>query len=268
MNSEKAQRIYKAVMLIIITALITTLVTAIVVTERITSSASISNIAVGDGTTGIETTLAYIRTILEHGYIGELDDEQMLETAIKGYVAGVGDEYTVYYTKEEMDAQYDTAMGKYVGIGIYMIVNYEEGTIEVVDVMEESPALEAGMQAGDMITTVNGEKLTADNITELSNAIKESKEYLEYKELKNKIFQNKELKEKIEEFEKIRYEVQILSVKSHEQDEEKVKKLQQMYQILIENKEVKEFFDKEVVFNVMLADVNKIIAEAVRDVLN
>ncbi len=172
MNSEKAQRIYKAVMLIIITALITTLVTAIVVTERITSSASISNIAVGDGTTGIETTLAYIRTILEHGYIGELDDEQMLETAIKGYVAGVGDEYTVYYTKEEMDAQYDTAMGKYVGIGIYMIVNYEEGTIEVVDVMEESPALEAGMQAGDMITTVNGEKLTADNITELSNAIK------------------------------------------------------------------------------------------------
>lgn len=172
MNSEKAQRIYKAVMLIIITALITTLVTAIVVTERITSSASISNIADGDGTTGIETTLAYIRTILEHGYIGELDDEQMLETAIKGYVAGVGDEYTVYYTKEEMDAQYDTAMGKYVGIGIYMIVNYEEGTIEVVDVMEESPALEAGMQAGDMITTVNGEKLTADNITELSNAIK------------------------------------------------------------------------------------------------
>ena len=172
MNSEKAQRIYKAVMLIIITALITTLVTAIVVTERITSSASISNIADGDGTTGIETTLAYIRTILEHGYIGELDDEQMLETAIKGYVAGVGDEYTVYYTKEEMDAQYDTAMGNYVGIGIYMIVNYEEGTIEVVDVMEESPALEAGMQAGDMITTVNGEKLTADNITELSNAIK------------------------------------------------------------------------------------------------
>ena len=107
-----------------------------------------------------------------------------------------------------------------------------------------------------------------DKAYELSNAIKESKEYLEYKELKNKIFQNKELKEKIEEFEKIRYEVQILSVKSHEQDEEKVKKLQQLYQILVENREVKEFFDREVVFNVMLADVNKIIAEAVKDVLN
>ena len=107
-----------------------------------------------------------------------------------------------------------------------------------------------------------------DKAYELANTIKNSKEYLEYKELKNKIFQNKELKEKIEEFEKIRYEVQILSVKIHEQDEEKVKKLQQLYQILIENKEVKMFFDKEVAFNVMLADVNKIIAEAVRDVLN
>ena len=86
--------------------------------------------------------------------------------------------------------------------------------------------------------------------------------------MKNKIFQNPELKQKIEEFEKIRYEVQVLTVRANEQDEEKMKKLQELYQILIDNNEVKEFFDKEVAFNVMLADVNKIIAEAVKDVLN
>lgn len=44
-------------------------------------------------------------------------------------------------------------------------------------------------------------------------------------------------------------------------------KLQELYQILIENNDVKNFFDKEVAFNVMLADVNKIIAEAVKEVL-
>ena len=160
LNSEKAQRIYRIIMLIVITALVTFLITAVVVTERLTSSASIESIVNGDGTTGIETRLAYIRTLLEEDYIGELDDEQMIETAVKGYVAGVGDEYTVYYTKEEMDAQYDEAMGNYVGIGIYMIVNYEKGTIEVVEPMENSPALEAGMQEGDMIISVNGEVLT------------------------------------------------------------------------------------------------------------
>lgn len=108
-----------------------------------------------------------------------------------------------------------------------------------------------------------------DKAYELANSIKESKEYLEYKELKNKVFSNKELRIKIEEFEKIRYEVQVLTVKGNtEQDKNKMDKLQELYKILVENKEVKEFFDKEVCFNVMLADVNKIIAEAVRDVLN
>ena len=159
-------------MLIVITALVSSLLTAVVVTERITSKSSVEKIAEGDGTTGIETTLAYIRTLLQEKYIGELDDEQMLETAIKGYVAGIGDEYTVYYTKDEMDDQYDAAMGNYVGIGIYMIVNYEEGTIEVVSVMKNSPALEVGMQAGDMITKVNGKELTPDNVGELSDEIK------------------------------------------------------------------------------------------------
>ena len=50
-------------------------------------------------------------------------------------------------------------------------------------------------------------------------------------------------------------------------DEEKNKKLQEMYAILIQNKEIKEYFDLEVKFNVMIADVNKIIAEAIKDVL-
>ena len=91
METSKGQRIYRAIMLIIITALLSSLITAILVNERFTSSSSIDSIASGDGTTGIEKTLASIRTILENKYIGELDDEQMLETAIKGYVAGVGD---------------------------------------------------------------------------------------------------------------------------------------------------------------------------------
>ena len=110
--------------------------------------------------------------MLEDEYIGELDDEQMLEMAIKGYVEGVGDEYTEYYTPEEMTEQYDTAMGNYVGIGIYMVVNYEEGTITVLEPMEESPAKAAGLKEGDIITKVDGTEVTKDNVSDMSNAIK------------------------------------------------------------------------------------------------
>ena len=105
-----------------------------------------------------------------------------------------------------------------------------------------------------------------DQANNLAKSIKESKEYLEYKKAKEDLKSNPEMKEKIDEFEKIRYEVQVMSFQG-EQDEEKQKKLQQMYQILMQDTKIKEFFDIEVRFNIMLADVNKIISESVKDLL-
>lgn len=106
-----------------------------------------------------------------------------------------------------------------------------------------------------------------DKANELATSIKESKEYLEYKKIKEEVKSIPELKEKIDEFEKIRYETQVLTIHGEEQSEEKMKKLQELYQILMQNPKVKEYFDIEVRFNVMLADINKIIGEAVKDVL-
>lgn len=105
-----------------------------------------------------------------------------------------------------------------------------------------------------------------DQANNLAQSIKESKEYLEYKKAKEDLNNNPEMKAKIDEFEKIRYEVQVMSFQG-EQDEEKQKKLQQMYQILMQDAKIKEFFDIEVRFNIMLADVNKIISESVKDLL-
>ena len=106
-----------------------------------------------------------------------------------------------------------------------------------------------------------------DKANELARSLRESKEYLEYKKAKEEVKAVPELKEKIDEFEKIRYETQVLTIQGEEQSEEKMKKLQELYQILMQNPKVKEYFDVEVRFNVMLADVNKIIGEAVKDVL-
>ena len=106
-----------------------------------------------------------------------------------------------------------------------------------------------------------------DQANNLARAIKESKEYKEYEEAKKSLDSNLEMKNKVEEFEKIRYEVQVLSFKGEKQDEEKMKKLQEMYDILMKEPKIKEFFDIEVRFNIMLADVNKIISESVQDLL-
>ncbi len=106
-----------------------------------------------------------------------------------------------------------------------------------------------------------------DTANKLAYELKNSEEYKAYKEAKDKIMQQPEMKAKIEEFEKIRYDAQVLAIKKGEGDTEKMQKLQELYGILINNKQIKEYFDLEIKFNVMVADVNKIIAEAIKDVL-
>lgn len=106
-----------------------------------------------------------------------------------------------------------------------------------------------------------------DTTHELAKQIKNSREYIEYKEVKEIIYAAPELKNKVEEFEKIKYEVQLMTMHGEKQNEEKMAKLQELYTILLQNKDVKKFFDTQVRFNVMLADVNKIIGDAVKDVL-
>lgn len=106
-----------------------------------------------------------------------------------------------------------------------------------------------------------------DEANNLAKAIKESKEYVEYKQAKEDLNKNPDMKQKVDDFEKIRYEVQVMAFQGEKQDEEKQKKLQEMYEILMKEPKIKEFFDIEVRFNIMLADVNKIISESVKEVL-
>ena len=106
-----------------------------------------------------------------------------------------------------------------------------------------------------------------DTANRLAQEIRQSEEYLKYKKRKDEISQDPELKKEVEEFEKLRYEVQLLEYTGKKKDEEKNKKLEEMYKVLVENSIIKEYFDLEVKFNIMIADVNKIIAESIKDVL-
>lgn len=106
-----------------------------------------------------------------------------------------------------------------------------------------------------------------DTANKLASELKTSQEYLEYKKLKEELNQNIEIKEKMEAFEKARYEVQLEGIKGEEQQKAKMEEAQKIYADLIQNDFARKYFDVELKFNVLLADVNKIIAEAVKDVL-
>lgn len=106
-----------------------------------------------------------------------------------------------------------------------------------------------------------------DTANRLAQEIKQSEEYVNYKMAKEALNLNKELKDKMAEFEKTRYEVQMEMMQTGKNDEEKYKKVQELYSNLIENEEAKRFFEAETKFNIIIADVNKIIGESIRDVM-
>lgn len=106
-----------------------------------------------------------------------------------------------------------------------------------------------------------------DTANKLAQEIKQSEEYINYKMAKETLNLKPELKKKIEEFEEARYDAQITAMQTGKNDEEKTKKMQQLYIELFEDADAAKFFDAETKFNIVLADVNKIIGDAVIDVL-
>ena len=106
-----------------------------------------------------------------------------------------------------------------------------------------------------------------DTANQLAQEIKQSEEYVNYKMAKQALNLNASLKEKMAQFEQKRYETQITAMQTGKQDDTKIKEMQDLYAELIEIDEAKRFFEAETKFNIVIADVNKIIGEAIRDVI-
>ena len=106
-----------------------------------------------------------------------------------------------------------------------------------------------------------------DTANRLASEIKESEEYVNFKMAKQAINLNIELKKKLDEFEKARYDQQLEMLQTGKQDNEKMKRVQEIYAELIEQDEAKKYFDAELKFNVLIGDVNRIIAESVKDLI-
>ena len=173
MEEKRKYNIYKTIMIIVLTAFITFIITALVGYNYVTK---------GDGAKLLvrETSsnqdlivqLEKYKSIIDEFYLGEVNEEDLKEGAIKGYIEGLGDPYTEYISKEEMKEDMEDTLGNYVGIGIYMLLDEENGKIKVLAPMKGSPAETVGIKSGDIIETVDGEEYTKDEMSEVANKIK------------------------------------------------------------------------------------------------
>ena len=114
--------------------------------------------------------LEYAYNNILNSYVEKVDEKELTNAAIKGMYNYLGDPYTSYLDKDSTDNLMDRLKGEYKGIGVEITTN-ESGTV-VMTVFENSPAEEAGIMVGDIITKVNGVDVNGKTTSEVSNMIK------------------------------------------------------------------------------------------------
>lgn len=114
----------------------------------------------------IEEKLDKIDKIIDNLYLNpeDIDLNKLEEGIYAGYVTGLEEDYTTYYTAEEFASVMESSSGKYSGIGAYVSQNMNTGIITIVKPFEGAPAAEAGILKEDILYAVEGEEVTGEDL--------------------------------------------------------------------------------------------------------
>lgn len=112
---------------------------------------------------------------LNENYFENVDDQALYEEAIRGMVAGLGDPYTTYFTKEEYASFTEKMEGSYEGIGVVVSYGDSEDVIVVVAPFKNSPGEKAGVKPSDRIIAVDGVDVIGKPLDEVVSMIKGEK---------------------------------------------------------------------------------------------
>lgn len=113
--------------------------------------------------------------VLNKNYFENVDDQALYEEAIRGMVAGIGDPYTSYFTKDEYASFTEKMEGSYEGIGVVVSYGDSEDIIVVVAPFKNSPGEKAGVKPSDRIVAVDGVDVVGMPLDEVVSRIKGEK---------------------------------------------------------------------------------------------
>lgn len=167
---KNSKKIYKSIMLIIVVAIVTFILTTVLIYNKIGTTSTYANNKILNSE--FIRKIYALKNIIDDEYIYDVNEDNLIDGAIKGYVDGLDDEYTEYFTKKEMEEFKTETEGNYVGIGIYMFQNTKENTIVILTPIENSPAEKAGILPGDIIKKVDGVEYTGEDFEKIATYIK------------------------------------------------------------------------------------------------
>lgn len=126
-------------------------------------------------TSKAEKKLKALEKIINTYYLEDTNEEKLEEGLYKGLFAGIGDPYSVYYTKEEFEELQQSTSGKYYGIGALVSQNVKTNIITISKVFQGAPADKAGMKSQDMISKVDDVDVSGKDVDEVVSMMKGEK---------------------------------------------------------------------------------------------
>lgn len=105
--------------------------------------------------------ISELDSVLDTYYLeaDNIDPDEMMDNLYKGYISGLDERYTAYYTPEEYEQLMNDSQGVYVGIGVTVTTDQETGNMVIVTVTEDGPGEAAGLLEGDTIISIEGESV-------------------------------------------------------------------------------------------------------------
>ena len=121
-----------------------------------------------------EMKLKMIESIIDKNYlyIDDVDEEEMRDSLIAGYVDGLNEPYTVYYNEEETTALFETTSGEFGGVGITIMQDVTTMQMTFSTIHKECPGEEAGFRVGDILYKVDGEDVTGQDLDHVITKIR------------------------------------------------------------------------------------------------
>jgi len=154
----------EVVCLVVLTTLI-----SLILGSLITYNLYIKKIEYSKADSELQTFLKTYEEINEN-YYETVDKQKLIEGAISGMLESL-DDYSAYYNESETNNLDITLEGEYQGLGVE-IYNNEELDIIISSVIDDSPASEAGLKAGDILTKYNGKSIKNTTTTDFVKMVK------------------------------------------------------------------------------------------------
>ena len=108
---------------------------------------------------------------IKNEYYKDIDDKTLINGMVSGLLSATNDPHTSFFNEEETKNFLAEMSGTYYGIGA-LIYQTEDNNVKIRRIFDNSPALKAGLEVGDMFVSIDGESVLGKTPTDVSNILR------------------------------------------------------------------------------------------------